>query len=171
MTYREKWKEITGKDVDIKTKCPFVQFEGATELCGTDCDFPYQDELYSGADCDVCWDLPYQDEPYIGEDPPKAFAEYDQQAKADSGKPRLSLVPTRILWDIAQIREYGTEKYGDPDNWKKVEIARYWDAFLRHAVSVPRDELGKRDEESGFPHLWHCACNLAFLLELMEGEV
>lgn len=157
MTYREKLKEITGKEVDSEIECPSDQFKGATESCGTD--------------CDVCWDFPYQDEPYIGEESPKAYAEDDQQAKADSGKPRLSLVPTRILWDIAQIREYGTEKYGDPDNWKKVEIARYWDAFLRHAMSVPRDELGKRDEESGFPHLWHCACNLAFLLELMEGEV
>ena len=159
MTYREKWKEITGKEVDVAMECTTVCFKGAKVPCN--------DPLI---DCEVCWDFPYQGEPYKGEEPTKAFAEDDQQAKADSGKPRLSLVPTRILWDVAQIREYGTEKYGDPDNWKKVEIARYWDAFLRHAMSVPRDELGKRDEESGFPHLWHCACNLAFLLELMEGE-
>lgn len=159
MTYKEKWKEITGKEVDIEMECPSICFEGAKVSCNNPI-----------IDCEACWDFPYQDEPYIREEPPKAFAGDAQQAKADSGKPRLSLVPTRILWDIAQIREYGTEKYGDPDNWKKVEIARYWDAFLRHAMSVPRDELGKRDEESGFPHLWHCACNLAFLLELMEGK-
>ena len=159
-------------------ECPSICFKDAKVPCNDpliDCDMcwdlHYQGEPYIGTDCDVYWDFPYQGEPYIREEPPKAYAEDDQQAKADSGKPRLSLVPTRILWDIAQIREYGTEKYGDSDNWKKVEIARYWDAFLRHAMSVPRDELGRQDEESGFPHLWHCACNLAFLLELMEGEV
>lgn len=33
-----------------------------------------------------------------------------QQAKADSGKPRLTLVPRRILFDIAKVREYGNNK-------------------------------------------------------------
>ena len=31
----------------------------------------------------------------------------DQTAKADAGKARLSLVPTQIIWDIAEVREYG----------------------------------------------------------------
>ena len=30
-----------------------------------------------------------------------------QDAKRDAGKPRLTLVPRRIIWDIAVIREYG----------------------------------------------------------------
>ena len=49
-----------------------------------------------------------------------------QQAKADAGKPKLTLVPRKILFDIARVREYG------------------------------------------LPHLWHLACNVAFLCE-MEG--
>ena len=31
----------------------------------------------------------------------------DNSAKADAGKPRLSLVPRKIIWAIAKIREYG----------------------------------------------------------------
>ena len=41
---------------------------------------------------------------------------YNQTAKADLNKPKLSLVPTEIINCIARVREYGTEKYHDPEN-------------------------------------------------------
>ena len=44
----------------------------------------------------------------------------NQMAKADHGKLQLRLVPTQIIRDIAEVREYGTEKYGSADNWKRV---------------------------------------------------
>lgn len=89
----------------------------------------------------------------------------DQTAKSDAGKARLSLVPTRIIFDIARIREYGNAKYGDPDNWKTVSPERYRDAAFRHLLAYIANPEGK-DEESGLPHLWHLACNVAFLCEL-----
>ena len=89
----------------------------------------------------------------------------DQAVKADSGKPQLTLVPRQILFDIARVREYGTKKYGDPDNWKQVEIQRYRDAAFRHFMAYLDDPQGK-DEESGLPHLAHLACNIAFLCEM-----
>lgn len=88
-------------------------------------------------------------------------------AKADAGKPRLSLVPRKIIWDIAAIREYGNKKYGDPNNWKKVEPGRYRDAAYRHFMRYLDDPTGL-DEESGLPHLWHLACNVAFLCEMED---
>lgn len=91
----------------------------------------------------------------------------DGVAKADTGKPRLSLVPRKIIWAIARIREYGNKKYGDPNNWKKVEPERYRDAAYRHFMRYLDDPTGV-DEESGLPHLWHLACNVAFLCELEE---
>lgn len=91
-----------------------------------------------------------------------------QEAKRDAGKPRLTLVPRRIIWDIASIREYGTAKYHDPDNWKHVAPERYRDAAFRHFMAYLDDPYGN-DEESGLPHLWHLACNIAFLCE-MEDE-
>lgn len=91
----------------------------------------------------------------------------DQTAKADSGKPQLTLVPRQILYCIAKVREYGTLKYKDPNNWKRVEPQRYRDAAFRHFLAYLDDPDGA-DEESGLPHLWHLACNIAFLCE-MEG--
>lgn len=90
-----------------------------------------------------------------------------QTAKSDQGKPRLTLVPRSIIWDIAVIREYGNRKYGDPENWRQVEPERYRDAMMRHMMEYLDDPKGV-DEESGLPHLWHLACNVAFLCE-MEG--
>lgn len=93
-----------------------------------------------------------------------------QEAKADAGKPRVSLVPMQIVNDIARIREYGCDKYHDPDNWKKVERERYIDALGRHALAFLNNPMGV-DEESGLPHLWHLECNAAFLSEIMKEEL
>lgn len=89
----------------------------------------------------------------------------NQDAKFDTGKAQLTLVPTKIIFDIARIREYGVKKYKDPENWKRVEIERYRDALYRHWLAYINDPHGV-DEESGMPHLWHVACNCAFLCEM-----
>lgn len=94
---------------------------------------------------------------------------YNQEAKADNGKPQLHLVPTEIINCIARVREYGNKKYGDPENWRTVEKERYIDAMFRHLLAYVNDTQGK-DEESGLPHLWHLACNVAFLCELDKQE-
>lgn len=88
-----------------------------------------------------------------------------QKAKADAGKVRLTLVPRKIIWFIGKIREYGNKKYGDPENWRKVDIQRYRDAAYRHWLAYLDDPHGV-DKESGLPHLWHVACNIAFLCEM-----
>lgn len=92
---------------------------------------------------------------------------YSQEAKADVGKAKLSLVPTEIIYAIARVREYGNKKYHDPDNWKTVEVERYRDAAFRHLLSYLKEPDGV-DSESGLPHLWHLACNVSFLVAL-EG--
>lgn len=92
-----------------------------------------------------------------------------QEAKADAGKPRPSLVPTQIIHDIARVREYGNQKYGDPENWKTVEMERYVDAMFRHLLAFVADPEG-RDEESGLPHLWHLETNAAFLSEMLKDK-
>lgn len=93
----------------------------------------------------------------------------DQEAKADAGKPRLTLVPPRIIWDVAAVREYGTAKYKDPENWRKVSVQRYRDAMFRHMMAYLAAPHGK-DPESGLKHLWHLACNVAFLCELEDDR-
>lgn len=88
------------------------------------------------------------------------------EAKADAGKPRPTLVPISLIDAVTAIREYGTQKYGNSDNWKQVEMQRYKDALYRHWLAYLRGE--KKDLESGYPHLWHLACNAAFLIEMEE---
>lgn len=94
----------------------------------------------------------------------------DQKAKKDEGKPMLSLVPSALIYAVARIREYGNAKYpeGGKDNWKQVEPERYRDAAYRHLLAYIDDPQGV-DKESGLPHLWHLACNVAFLCELEDG--
>lgn len=89
----------------------------------------------------------------------------DQTIKADEGKPELSLVPTQVIKDIAEVRMYGVKKYGDNESWRMVEKQRYIDALYRHLLDYI-DNNKAVDEESGIPHINHMACNIAFLSEM-----
>lgn len=91
--------------------------------------------------------------------------------KADAGKAQLSLVPRRIIWDIAKVRMYGVNiKYPETgrDGWRNIDKERLQDAMFRHMLRYLDDPDGV-DDESGLPHLWHVAVNVAFLCEL-EGN-
>lgn len=90
----------------------------------------------------------------------------DYSAKADNGKPRPTLVPPSLILAVAAIRGYGATKYGSDDNWKQVEPQRYKDALYRHWLAYLEGEVN--DPESGLPHIWHVACNIAFLIEMEE---
>lgn len=91
-----------------------------------------------------------------------------QQAKADQGKPCPSLCPVSLIEAVTAVRMFGLQKYHDPDNWKQVEPERYRDALYRHWLAYLKGE--KYDQESGLPHLWHLACNAAFLIEMEETD-
>ena len=100
----------------------------------------------------------------------KAIADTYARAKEDAGKARLSLVPTQIIWDVAEVREYGNRKYRDPNSWQRVELQRYIDAFYRHWLAFIEDPHSI-DPESGIAHYKHCACNMAFICHKMaKGE-
>ncbi|MDU2293870.1 MAG: DUF5664 domain-containing protein [Clostridia bacterium] len=90
-------------------------------------------------------------------------------AKHDEGKPRLALVSPYLIEAVGTVRTYGTEKYGDPDNWRFVAPDRYRDAMMRHLCAYLKNP-GGLDAESGLPHLWHLACNVNFLVELESCE-
>lgn len=95
------------------------------------------------------------------------------QYKDTEGKPKLSLVPPQIIFDIAEVREYGNKKYpeGGKNNWKNVDINDYKDALLRHTLKYLQDPKSK-DEKSGIEHYKHMACNIAFICEMeRENEI
>ena len=89
-------------------------------------------------------------------------------AKADAEKPHPSYVPVEAIKAIMDVREFGTAKYHDPENWKQVEPQRYWEATLRHAVAAWHNYTAV-DPESGLPHIHHMLCNLAFLAHMMQN--
>lgn len=92
-----------------------------------------------------------------------------QFAKADNGKLRMTLVPTQISRDIAEVRMYGDQKYHAPNNWVLVEMNRYVDAMMRHLLAFI-DDPNSVDEESGIPHYKHAACNMAFICSMMDKD-
>ena len=98
----------------------------------------------------------------------KRYQLSNQDIKADRGKPQCRLVPSEIVRCIAKVREYGLKKYGSAESWQSVKIERYQDAMYRHLLSYIENSNGV-DEESKLPHLWHIACNVAFLCELQKG--
>ena len=93
----------------------------------------------------------------------------NQDVKADAGKPRPTLVPISLINAVTEVREYGCQKYKDPENWRAVEPQRYKDALYRHWLAYLDGE--EFDLESGLPHLWHLACNAAFLIEMEDNVI
>lgn len=91
----------------------------------------------------------------------------NQEIKADAGKRRLSLVPTQIIIDVAEVREFGIKKYGEKESWKQVELERYKDALYRHMLDFMNDSKSKA-ADSGIEHYKHMACNMAFICELLK---
>lgn len=91
-----------------------------------------------------------------------------QEAKADAGKIKPTLVPVSLVKAVAAVRMFGTLKYKDPDNWKRVEPERYKDALYRHWLAYLDGET--HDAESGLPHLWHLVTNAAFLIDMEEEK-
>ena len=94
------------------------------------------------------------------------IGDIDYHAKADDGKPKLSLVPMKIIFAIEMIRSYGNAKYpdGGPDNWKTVSSDRHYEASLRHTAKAWNDPFAI-DPESGLPHYFHKLCDDAFFVE------
>ena len=96
-----------------------------------------------------------------------ALDELGQQAKADQGKPHPSYVPVALIEGVMAVREHGTKRYSDPENWRKVSADRYHEAILRHTLAIWEDPYVV-DPDSGLLHLEHIATNIAFLLQMRK---
>jgi len=83
--------------------------------------------------------------------------------KADGGKPPLSLIPRRGLYEVARVMGYGAQKY-ERDNWRK---GFPWTDLLsaadRHIWAFLEGETN--DQETGYSHLAHAVCELLFVME------
>lgn len=85
-------------------------------------------------------------------------------AKFDSDKLRYDLITPESLEGLASILSLGAKKYG-PNNWMQIADgeARYRAAMMRHFEAYRKGET--QDEDSLKSHLFHCLCNIMFLID------
>jgi len=82
--------------------------------------------------------------------------------KDDTGKVRIELFPPEAMFAISSILTFGAGKYGDR-NWEEgMNWSRVFGALMRHMWAWWRGE--KADAETGYSHLWHAGCCIAFLI-------
>lgn len=86
--------------------------------------------------------------------------------KFDTGKPRMELLSTEALIQMANVMSYGATKYGD-QNWREgLAWSRVVGAAMRHLTAFNGGE--DVDPETGLSHIAHLACCAMFLLEYIK---
>ena len=99
--------------------------------------------------------------------------------KADEAKPRMDLIPPEAIFALATVLSFGAAKYADR-NWEKgMKWSRPFGAAMRHlwawwggkTPTTTNFLFGDLDAETGFSHLWHAICCLAFLVSYEERQM
>lgn len=87
----------------------------------------------------------------------------------DEGKPPLARLPWKALREVSLVQQYGFQKYGCWDNWRKgMEVSRNLSCSMRHVADYL--DGADMDSESGKSHLAHAACRILFTIEnLIDG--
>lgn len=86
---------------------------------------------------------------------------------ASTGKTRFDLVPFSAVGEIADVLEFGAQKYS-ANNWcRGTEWSRYYAALCRHVFAWWQGE--DLDPETGLSHLAHAGCCLLFLMEYQRN--
>lgn len=84
----------------------------------------------------------------------------------NGGKAELHQVPSSLLIGVAKVLMYGEQKY-EKGNWRKgIDWSVPYDCMMRHMLKWLDGET--LDDESGLPHLYHAAANIAMLIEYSE---
>jgi hypothetical protein len=89
--------------------------------------------------------------------------------KFDGDKIRYDLIPPELLEQTAIVLTYGAHKYA-PRNWEAgMKWGRCFGALMRHLWAWWGGEA--RDPETGFSHLSHAACCIAFLIAYEQRRI
>ena len=88
--------------------------------------------------------------------------------KLDSSKPKISLIPSEAINEMAIAFTYGANKYA-ADNFKGgIAYRRLLDAAFRHLLAISNGE--DVDSESGNSHVGHAMASLAMLCYMMKNK-
>jgi hypothetical protein len=83
--------------------------------------------------------------------------------KDTENKPRLELLPTQALEQIAKAIQHGNGTKYPVGNWQKgIDWLLLLGSVLRHTYAFIKGE--DKDKESGISHLAHAGANILFLL-------
>lgn len=86
--------------------------------------------------------------------------------KFDQAKPRMDLLDSGFLEDVASVLTFGANKYA-AHNWRGgINYSRLIAAAYRHLGAINRGE--DIDPESGLPHSAHLGCCVQFLNWMMK---
>lgn len=89
--------------------------------------------------------------------------------KFDENKNRLELLPPELLEGVGRVLTFGAIKYEDR-NWEHgMNWSRVFGALMRHMWAWWRGE--DKDPETGYSHLWHAGCCVAFLIAYEQRKV
>lgn len=80
--------------------------------------------------------------------------------KHDDKKPRISLIPTDALNEMAMAFNFGANKYGDHNYRKGIKISRLLDAAYRH-INAFKEGEDFDNENINTTHLGHAMASLA----------
>ncbi len=94
---------------------------------------------------------------------------WTEGVKYDEGKLPYHLLPPELLEGVAAVLQFGAEKYS-ARNWELgMDWSRPFGALMRHMWAWWRGE--EADPETGFSHLWHAGCCIAFLIAYERRNV
>jgi len=92
----------------------------------------------------------------------------EQALRYNDSKSQLSLLDLDSFSDVADVLQFGANKYSR-DNWRKgLPVTSILDSLLRHVAALQRGEF--LDPESGLPHTGHIGCNVMFLNYVMRNK-
>lgn len=87
-------------------------------------------------------------------------------SKFDGDKPRMDLLDSDFLEEVASVLTFGAKKYA-AHNWRGgIAYSRLIAAAYRHLGAINRGE--DIDPESGLPHVAHLGCCVMFLSSMMR---
>ena len=82
--------------------------------------------------------------------------------KDDQGKLPYHLLPPEVLEEMARVLQFGAGKYGERNYERGMAWSRPFSALMRHMWAWWSGD--GRDPETGYSHLSHALCCIAFLI-------
>jgi hypothetical protein len=88
--------------------------------------------------------------------------------KYDAEKPRMDLLDADFLEGVAEVLTFGAKKYA-AHNWRGgISVSRLIASSYRHLGAINRGE--DTDGESNLPHVYHLACCIMFLSDMLKNR-